>query len=222
MKYTKFDLTQWMPAHLQREFLARLQPRQYQAGQFIYIQDSEGTEMYRLVSGTVRISVLRPDGRQITYTLFESGDCFGQTSLVDEGPRPQSTEAITTVQLGVLSKKDFHALVEKHPSFLHAITRLMSAQLRVVAQNYEVASLDALPVRIIRTILQNHVDVPNQSTSDGYPVVYLSQAELASMVGVSRQSVNRVLSSLQEDGLIERGYGSLKILNMARLMLNAQ
>ena len=218
MEYTKFDLLQWMPPALQHEFLARLQRRQYRAGQFIYVQGSTGTEMYRLISGTVKISVLRHDGRQITYTLFESGDCFGQTSLVDNEPRPQSTEAAATVEVGVLTKADFHALSEQYPAFVRAITRLLSAQLRVVAQNYEVASLDTLPVRIVRKILQTYADAPRQSAPDGSPLVRLSQSDLASMVGVSRQSVNRVLSQLQEVGLIQRGYGTLHITNMPGLL----
>ncbi|HCL85460.1 MAG TPA: hypothetical protein DIC45_02915 [Comamonadaceae bacterium] len=213
MAYTRFDLLQWMDPQLQHEFLARLQRRSYSPGQFVYVQGSRGTEMYRLVSGTVKISVLRPDGRQITYTLFESGDCFGQTSLVDDQPRPQSTEAATPIEVGVLTKADFRALGHKYPTFHQAITRLLSAQLRVVAQSYEGASLDGLPVRMARKILQTHADAPHQSAT-GLPQVRLSQSDLASMVGASRQSVNRVLLKLQQQGLIEVGYGSVNIKDL--------
>ncbi len=216
MAYTRFDLLQWMEPPLQHEFLARLQRRTYSPGQFVYVQGSPGTEMYRLVSGTVKISVLRPDGRQITYTLFESGDCFGQTSLVDGEPRPQSTEAATPIEVGVLTRADFRALGDRHPAFHQAITRLLSAQLRVVAHSYEGASLDGLPVRMARMILQTHADAPNQSP-DGHPQARLSQSDLASMVGVSRQSVNRVLLKMQQQGLIEVGYGSVNIKDLPGL-----
>lgn len=222
MPHTKFDLLQWMPPELQQEFLARLPRRHYSPGQFIYVQGSPGNEMYRLISGTVKISTLREDGRQTTYTLFESGDCFGQTSLVDGGPRPQTTEAATAIEVGVLSRASFRRLVAAHPEFLQAIARLLAAQLRVVAQSYEEASLDTLPVRIARKILQTRADAPAKASGGAAPRVQLTQSDLASMVGVSRQSVNRVLLQLQAHGLVEVGYGSVGIADLAGLQRIAQ
>lgn len=110
MAFAKFDLLKWMPPDLRTEFLNRLQRRQYRPGQSIYVQGSPDVEMFRLASGTVRISVLRPDGRQITYTLFEPGDCFGQTSLIDEGVRPQTTEASSSVEVCFLGTLFFWSL----------------------------------------------------------------------------------------------------------------
>jgi len=218
MQYAKFDLQQWMPEELRHAFLARLKHRVYRAGQSIYRQNSPGIEMYRLISGTVKISVLRPDGHQITYTLFEPGDCFGQTSLIDGCPRPQSTEAASVIEVGVLTLTDFRTLCETYPAFLHAVACLLSAQLRVLAQNYEMASLDALPVRIVRKILQIHLGSPRPLSAGAAPCVHLSQSELAAMVGVSRQSVNRVLAKLQRDGLIQRDYGALRIVDLTGLL----
>ncbi|MET4231563.1 Crp/Fnr family transcriptional regulator [Bradyrhizobium sp. 482_C4_N1_1] len=218
MAFAKFDLLQWMPPDLRTVFLNRLQRRQYRPGQSIYVQGSPGVEMFRLASGTVRISVLRPDGRQITYTLFEPGDCFGQTSLIDEGARPQTTEASSDVEVGVLSRSAFLELSSQFPSFDKAIMRLLAAQLRVLAQNYEGASLDDLNIRVARQILQAcAVEEAGAPGSSKLLSARLSQAQLASMVGASRQSVNKVLQKLRHQGMIQIDYGRVLVMNMSGL-----
>lgn len=217
MAFAKFDLLQWMEPDLQSAFLNRLQRRQYRPGQYIYVQGSPGAEMFRLASGTVRISVLRPDGRQITYSLFEPGDCFGQTSLVDDGARPQTTEASTRVEVGVLSRSAFVELSSQFPSFDKVVMRLLAAQLRVLAQNYEGASLDDLNVRVARRILQACALELQASGSSKLVAARLSQSQLASMVGASRQSVNKVLQKFSHQGMIQIDYGGVLVMNMSGL-----
>jgi CRP-like cAMP-binding protein len=217
MAFSKFDLLQWMEPDLQSAFLNRLQRRQYRPGQFIYVQGSPGAEMFRLASGTVRISILRPDGRQITYTLFEPGDCFGQTSLVDEGARPQTTEASTCIEVGVLSRSAFVELGSQFPSFDKAIMRLLTAQLRVLAQSYEGASLDDLDVRVARQILQACAMETPTEASLKFVAARLSQSQLASKVGASRQSVNKVLQKFRRQGIIQIGYGGVLVRNVSAL-----
>lgn len=217
MAFAKFDLLQWMEPDLQSAFLNRLQRRQYRPGQSIYVQGSRGVEMFRLASGMARISVLRPDGRQITYTLFEPGDCFGQTSLIDEGTRPQTTEASTLVEVGVLSQSAFVELGSQFPSFDKAIMRLLAAQLRVLAQNYEGASLDDLNVRVARQILQACALEARAPGSSKLVAARLSQSQLASMVGASRQSVNKVLQKFRHQGMIQIDYGGVLVMNMSDL-----
>lgn len=219
MRFAKFDLLQWLTPDVQEEFLARMYRRHYAAGQPVYVQDAPGNEMFRLISGTVKISVLRGDGRHITYRLFESGDCFGQTSLVDGEPRPQSTEASNAVEVDVLSKMDFRWLCDRYQVFDRAISRLMAAQLRAMAQNYEGASLDSLPVRVARQLLLSRTmqlrtaeqDDPDQSQ------IQMSQSDLAAMVGASRQSVNRVLQQLREKHVIEISYGRIDLTDLRAL-----
>lgn len=218
MGFAKFDLLQWMEPDLQAAFLGRLRPRRYRRGQFIYVQGGPGNEMYRLISGFARISVLRADGRHITYKLFEPGDCFGQTSLLDEEPRPQTTEASTDVEVGVLSRTDFTDLGREFPSFGKAIMRLLTAQLRMVAHHFEGVSLEDLNVRVARQILLSCVaetHSPNTSRSQQY--ARLSQEELGSMVGASRQSVNKVLQGFCHQGIIAVSYRSVLVIDIDRL-----
>lgn len=96
--------------------------------------------------------------------------------------------------------------------------RLLAAQLRVLAQNYEGASLDDLNIRVARQILQAcAVEEAGAPGSSKLLSARLSQAQLASMVGASRQSVNKVLQKLRHQGMIQIDYGRVLVMNMSGL-----
>src|SRR5688572_23907227 len=88
-----FDMLQWLPETVGAALIAAAKPRRLPEGGSIYVQEDEGDEMFRLVSGSVRLSVMGADGRDLLYLLFAPGDCFGTSSLVDGESRPHTAEA---------------------------------------------------------------------------------------------------------------------------------
>lgn len=212
-----FDFLQWMDADLQAAFHATVRRRIYSPGQVIYLQDEPGSEMYRLLSGSVRMVVNREDGKEIVFTLFEPGDCFGNSSLIDGGPRPQTAEAVTEVQLEVLGSVAFKELRARWRAFDDALLRLLAQQMRAASTYYADANLSPLAVRVASRIV-DAVKSFGTPAADGLRLtVPLSQTELAAMVGASRQSVNKVLQRFQDDKLLRIEYGTLLILNLAGL-----
>ena len=136
-----------MNAEARIAFTGMLRRRSYSEGQFIYIQDEAGSEMYCIVSGSVRLSVSRKDGRETVFLLFGPNDCFGVSSLVDGEPRPQTARALTPVELGVLEADEFRRLRAEHPSFNDALLRLAFRQMREVSTHLadaKLSSVDAL------------------------------------------------------------------------------
>lgn len=112
----------------------------------------------------------------------------------------------------------FLELSSQFPSFDKANMCLLAAQLRVLAQNYEGASLDDLDIRVARQILQaSAVEEARVPGSSKLLVARLSQTQLASMVGASRQSVNKVLQKLRHQGMIQIDYGRVLVMNRGGL-----
>ena len=99
-----FDMFQWLSDDAGAALAAAATARHIQAGGTIYDQSDEGDEMFRLLSGSVRLSVMGEDGRELLYLLFAPGDCFGTSSVVDGEARPQRAEAFEAVQLQVFSR----------------------------------------------------------------------------------------------------------------------
>jgi CRP/FNR family cyclic AMP-dependent transcriptional regulator len=189
--------------------------RRLSADQIIYSQGEPGQEMFRLISGSVRVSVARGDGRTLVFLLFEPGDCFGDSSLIDQGPRPQTTQAQTDIVIDVLSLAGFQQLRAEHRCFEDAVMRLLARQMRAVSTFYAQTSLDDLPSRVAHRLLTAAQSFGAQAEGGVRLSLRLSQSDIADMVGASRQSVNKVLQRFQHDGLITIEYGNILLHDIA-------
>ena len=209
----RFDLFRWLPEDLRAEFVLASRPRTLGAGAIIYAQGDVATEMYRIIEGTVRLSVLREDGRELTYSIFGPPACFGFSSLIDRKGLPHTATAQGPVKLGVLSLAAFSDLRMRHRRFDEALLQSLCGHMRMLSIYMGDASLDELPHRVARRL----ADLAGGSAGRPAPVVEMSQSELATMLGASRQSVNKQLRQFEDEGLIRLNYGTVVVLDRAGL-----
>ena len=212
-----FDILRWMDAETRSAFTAATGRRRFHAGQTIYLQGDVGEEMYRIDRGAIRLSVTRPDGREVVLLFLQHGDCFGNSSLIDAGPRPQTAQAITEVELSVLDLAAFGRLRDAHRSFDDALLKLLAAQMRAATTQYADRSLDDLLSRVIARILMSSRTAGDEKDSATKQPFRLSQSELAMMVGASRQHVNKVLKRLESANLIKIAYAGVHVVDIGGL-----
>ena len=198
-------------------FLGAVKTRRFAHGSAIYTQSERGSEMYRLLSGSVRLSVMRHDGRELLYMMFEPGDCIGAVSVVDDEPRPHTATAQGDVEAQVLRRDVFERLRVVHPEFNDALLRLISRYMRFLSDYFAGSTLDELPQRVARRIVEASTSFGVASARGIRVAVRLPQGEIALMVGASRQSVNKVVQQFQEEGLLSVEYGTLLVHDLDRL-----
>lgn len=218
MTALQFDFTTWMGPQVAADFAAAVRPRAYPSGATIYGEGDAGAEMYRIRQGTVRLLVTGLDGRHATFLMFGPGDAFGISSLIDDVPRPQTAEAVTAVELDVLDRAAFERLRRGGRDFDTACLKLLSTQMRAVSGFYAGAQLADLRERVERRI-SDAVRAFGAADAEGVRLsLRLSQSDLASLVGSSRQSVGKVLQTLQAEGLIRIEYGNVLVPDPSRLL----
>src|SRR3546814_11021136 len=123
-----FDMLQWLSTEAGCALVAAATVRHVPAGGTIYDQLEEGDEMFRLVSGSVRLSVICEEGRELLYQLFGPGDCFGTSSVVDGELRPHRAEAFEAVQLQVLNRAAIDRRRGENPEVQDARLKLLYRQ----------------------------------------------------------------------------------------------
>ena len=216
-----YDLFQWLSEAARSAFVRNARSRQYAPGTTIYFEGEAGNELFRIVSGTVRLYVARPSGQEVIYALFEPGDCFGDSSCIDGEPRSQTAEAVGAVEVQVLDRAAFDRMRQLYREFEDALLRLITRQVRLLSVFNADSHLSNLSARVasrIVTVAQSF-GVANEA---GIRLsLRLPQSELALMVGASRQTVNRVLRQFQDEGLILIEYGTLVVLALERLKIKA-
>lgn len=213
----RFDLFAWLSVEARKDFVARARERRLGSCQIIYQRGDRGVEMYRILAGTVRLSTMRADGREMGYILFGPGDCFGVSTLLDGEGLPHTAESLGTTRLQILDDAHFRTLRDTHRDFDDALLRLMSRQMRILSTYLADVTLEPLPRRAARRLLE----IARRDAS-GQLLVHLSQSDLARLLGVSRQTTNKLLKQFEQDGLITLNYRSIKLIDLNSIRLYAQ
>ncbi|HEX7854855.1 MAG TPA: Crp/Fnr family transcriptional regulator [Sphingobium sp.] len=212
-----FDIYQWLPLDVRAAFESEAREHHFHKGDHVYIEGDPGDAMYRLKSGSVRLSVADADGRELLYLLFEPGDCFGISSCIDDEPRPHTARANSDIELQVLSKAAVDRLRTLHRPFDDAIMRLLARHMRMLSQFFAETSLKSLRERVASRLLSTARSFGLKGPGGIVLSIDLSQSELAFMVGSSRQSINKTLQRFRDEELIEIDHGKVIITDLDRL-----
>ncbi|HEY8247820.1 MAG TPA: Crp/Fnr family transcriptional regulator [Hyphomicrobium sp.] len=177
----------------------------FDASQVIFARGDAGREIYLVVSGRVRISVLTAEGRELSFAHAEPGAIFGEIAMLDGGVRSADATAVNKVSALSLSKPAFKRLMETHPHVADAAVRFLCSRIREADQQLEAIALYPIEGRLARFFLAAaRAKAPDSEEGRITIDLPMSQSELALLIGASRPKVNTALSLLEESGALER------------------
>jgi CRP/FNR family transcriptional regulator, cyclic AMP receptor protein len=174
-------------------------------GQLLFGRGDPGNEIYLVAEGRLRLSVLSPDGRELSFAHAVAGDMFGEIAALDGAPRSADATAITRVRLKTLSRSALHKLLASNSAVALAAIRLLCTRIRDVSENFEAIALYPVEVRLARLLLDRlGADTAEEGSATASLPLDMSQAELALLIGSTRQRANAALTSLENAGAISR------------------
>lgn len=204
-----------LPDDVQRQLLQVAHRQQLQRGDSLFLKGSAPDALFGVVSGSLRVSVVAAGGREAVIAVLEPGHWFGEVSLFVGRERVYDTCAVDAAEVAVVYAEDFHRLVHTQPAVHMAFTRLVCMRLRQALAWIDDAILQPLPVRLAHRLLT--LDARPGAAPDGAAVLAVSQEDLAFMLGVSRQSVNRQLKLWEDEGVLRVGYREVELMDRTRL-----
>jgi CRP-like cAMP-binding protein len=177
----------------------------FEPSQVIFARGDAGREIYLVVNGRVRLSVLTAEGRELSFAHAEAGAIFGEIAMLDGGPRSADATAVNKVTALSLSKPAFKRLMDTRPLVGEAALRFLCSRLREADQQLEAIALYPIEGRLARFFLAA-ARQKSPGTEEGRVTIELpmSQSELALLIGASRPKVNTALSILETSGALER------------------
>ncbi|MCD2184667.1 Crp/Fnr family transcriptional regulator [Rhizobium sp. GN54] len=186
------------------------------AGEVIFQMGAPGQSMMAIAEGTVRVEVVTPSGRDVTLSDLRPGDIFGEIALLDGGERSATVRALGSCALIVLERRSFLDVLQRNPDFSIRLIELLCQRVRRSDERMmEIAFLD-LPTRLARLLLRLSVTSP-ASPASPLSRLSLSQADIAKMIGNSRENVNRCLKRWEEARLVDLKDGWLILRDRAGL-----
>lgn len=182
----------------------------------LFHQGSPAQSLYLIESGAVRIFADGEMGQEITLDVYGPGVCFGETALLDGNVRRASATALEKTVIYTLSRDDFLSCLERHPQLARRVMALLAHRLEhAISYAQNLAFLDvAGRVAIMLLDLVARYDMDGKAMEID---VNMTQAELGSCVGASREAVNKVLHAYLDQGLIKMQGHTIVITNLAGL-----
>lgn len=172
----------------------------FRPGSWIMMQGDAADCLYIVQEGQVALTRLSPQGRETTIGFALPGDFFGEVGLLDGGEVPYNALAVERTVLLAVRADQFRVLLND-PRSCRALLETVSRRCRDAWSHIEVLGGGALRDKI-REMLPRLCSSIGVETSDGVEI-QVGQGELAKMLGSSRESLNRQLRSLREDGTLQ-------------------
>jgi CRP/FNR family cyclic AMP-dependent transcriptional regulator len=208
-----------LPLRERRSVLAAAERLKLAPGEMLFRQGDSvapGTgSFYGLVSGSLKASSLREDGKEAILAVLEAGNWFGEISLIDGQPRTHDATALVACEVLALPRAAFDELMQR-PAFAHAVCAMLAARVRALYGMVEDATLRSTRARVARRLLLLARGDATQA-SQARPVVPVSQEALAMMLGITRQTLSKELKALVAAKAVVLGYGRIEIASVAAL-----
>ena len=173
----------------------------YERDEVVFDKHDPGDSLYVILSGRIGIHSVSSSGKQIFLNVMESGDVLGEIALLDGRERTAGAVAMEHAELLRIDRADFIPFLERHPKLCLRLMSVLCERIRWTSSIIESVVFLDIPRRVARRLLDMAREM-DTSTAGGRVNVGLSQEDLANMLGTSRESVNKVLRSLQRQGVI--------------------
>ena len=183
----------------------------YPAGREIFAKGSPGQSLMAVLRGSVKISSLSDSGKEIVFTIFHAGEIFGEIAVLDGDERSADATAMTDCELLVLHRRDFLRVLENRADLCMILLRILCRKLRLTTEQVEDVMFRHLESRVAKALLHLAESAGLQGVHGRSVELHVSQRELGSMAGGSRESVNKLLQIWHRGGLIDLSKGSIMI-----------
>lgn len=185
--------------------------RQIPRGGVVFFQEDPADVFYIISSGSITVLLSDVDGRELIINEMHAGEYFGELGLITGKQRSATAIAHEKSELVIIPKEIFLSLLDKEPPMARHLLDVLAERLyRSNQRESALAFLDA-PGRLARILLQ----LEKEAVFPGY--ITISQEELASHTGLTRQTVAKNLGRWRRAGWLITGRGKIVLLNVAAL-----
>ncbi|MCD9022725.1 Crp/Fnr family transcriptional regulator [Cohnella silvisoli] len=186
------------------------------AGSILFHEKEMGLTFYVVLAGSIKLFTKSNTGEEKVLSLVNSGESFGELSLLDGRPRSASAQTLETTTVLELSSEQFMALMQTHFDITRGILAELCRRLRQT--NEHVNDLTFLDGRT--RVLKNLITLANKNGKrDGNLIsihMALNYDELAQMAGVTKPVLSEVIRELEQRGVLQFGINEYK-LNLLKL-----
>jgi len=191
------------------------QTRKYPKNSMIILEEEMGDVVFIVMSGTVKITRVNDEGKEVILAMLGSGEVFGEMAILDGESRSANALAQEHCEVVTINREEFLNIIKTNNKVALNLMTEFAVRLRKSDQQIEALSLDdaehRIGVSIINLAEEMGVIRKGAVTVENLPY----QQDIANMAGTSRETVSRVMKIFEDRGLITKTGHKLSIPDYA-------
>jgi CRP/FNR family transcriptional regulator len=191
--------------------------RFYKAGRIIFFENEPGEAVFFLKSGRIKITKADDDGREQILHFVHPGEMFAEVVLWGDSSYPATAEVIEDAEVQLIRNKDMEKLILEHPDIALGFLKIMAQRLRFAQRQINELALMSTTRRMASMLLYLAAD-QGKKIEKGIKIdISLTKQDLASLIGTSRETANRILSDFKKQKAIEVDRQEIIIIDKDKL-----
>lgn len=178
---------------------SRSKTRSFKRGSLIYLPTDRGDSVLLLTSGRVKIYHITGEGKQALLAIVEPGELFGELAVFDSSQREEFAETMEASTAVLIPGSEIQRMMETHPTVSLSISKLMGLRRKRVERRLKSLLFRSNRERLVHLLIELAEKYGRPDTAGLRIGIKLSHAELASVIGSTRETVTVILGELQAE-----------------------
>ncbi|MEO6837399.1 MAG: response regulator [Ginsengibacter sp.] len=188
----------------------------YRKKQSIYAEGNHPHGLFFLISGKIKTYKSNENGKELTISLYNSGDFFGYNALLENTTYKESAETLEESQVSIISREDFEILINNNKTVAQKFIKLLAQNVAEKEEQLINLAYNSLRKRVADAIITLSKKYKEEGHIDF--IIHISREDLAHIAGTTTESLIRTLSDFKNEKLIEAEAGFVKVLNEKKLL----
>jgi CRP/FNR family cyclic AMP-dependent transcriptional regulator len=186
-----------------REIERKAKRLTFAKGQEIITRSGDQDDVFIMLSGIARVIIFSANGKAVNFRQIAQGDVFGEFAAIDGDKRSASVEAVDRCTVMSIDAPLFRSLMESDPALTQALLAHLVGLLR--SMTARIIEFSTLAVRSrIHCELLRMARASSNGTGEYEIDPAPTHSEIAARISTHREAVSREISTLKQNGIIER------------------
>ncbi len=176
--------------------------RKYRKGHYIYMAEDAADRLYYIRDGRVKIGILDEENDEFTKYIRETGDIFGDLSLLGFDRQEEFALALIESRISVIPKKEVQRLIEENEEFAKFWTGYTGHRLRDMEKRFEDNYYKNAQKRLVGFLLEKRQKHGKKIGSEWVINHFMTHGEIGNLTSTSRQTVTMVFNQLKDESIL--------------------
>jgi CRP/FNR family transcriptional regulator, cyclic AMP receptor protein len=180
----------------------RVELREARRRDVVYLPGDPGNSLFLVHGGRVKVSKVTRDGKSLTLAYHGPADLFGDSCLLDGGPRTEMAEAVENALLSEIDRAHFEDVIGTNPLLGLAMTRLMIVRRRELENKVEALVFRDVSSKLAELLVKLAGEYGVDDARGTLVALKITHQELANLIGSTRETVSLTLSQFKRRRMI--------------------